>query len=119
MRPRVRGVPVEDLIEAARTFAHGKRGCVVCSTGPSFSTHSNLTFYLALCLNTLCGRWGREGDRAAFPNIMLPAFTPKAQPYPPYPVFGKEAMRVRGLKANASGMPTAALSDEILTEGPG
>ena len=113
------GLDPADIVAAARTFASAKRGCVVCSTGPSFSTRSNLSFYLALCLNTLCGRWGREGDMAAFPNTMLPAFTPKAQPYPPYPVFGANQLRVRGLRENASGLPSAALADEILTEGPG
>ena len=113
------GVDPERLIEAARTFGHGRRGGVVCSTGPSFATHSNLSYYLALVLNTLCGRWAREGDEAPYPNVLLPAFTPKAQPYPPYPVFGKHTMRVLGLKENASGLPTAALADEILTPGPG
>ena len=113
------GLDPADIVAAARTFAGGKRGCVVCSTGASFSTRSNLTFYLALCLNTLCGRWGREGDVATYPNVMLPAFEPKAQAYPPYPVFGSNALRVRGLRENASGLPAAALADEILTEGPG
>jgi len=113
------GVEADQLREAARTFARARKGGAICSTGPSFSTRSNLSFYLALCLNTLCGRWGREGDIAAFPNALLPAFTPKAQAYPPYPPVGETAMRVRGLKQNASGMPTAALSDEILMDGPG
>lgn len=112
-------VPIERLLEAARTFGRGKRGGVVCSTGPSFSTHSNLTFYLALCLNTLCGRWAREGDRAPYPNILLPAFTPRAQPYAPYPVISERPMRVLGLMENASGLPTAALADEILLDGEG
>lgn len=105
--------------DAARLFAAGKRGGVVCATGPSFSTMSNLTFYLGLCLNTLCGRWVREGEMAPYPNVLLPAFVPRAQPYPPYPVFGDFELRVRGLKENASGMPTAALADEILLGGEG
>jgi anaerobic selenocysteine-containing dehydrogenase len=113
------GVETESLREAARTFGRGRRGGVVCSTGPSFSTHSNLSYYLALCLNTICGRWARAGDDAPYPNVLLPAFTPKAQPYPPYPVYGKNPMRVLGLRENASGMPTAALADEILTPGAG
>lgn len=113
------GLDAADLVAAARTFAGGKRGSVVCSTGASFSTRSNLSFYLALCLNTLCGRWAREGERAAFPNTMLPAFTPKAQAYPPYPPVSEMPMRVRGLKVSAAGLPTTALPDEILTEGPG
>lgn len=113
------GVPAAALREAARTFGRGRRGGAVCSTGPSFSTHSNLSYYLALCLNTVCGRWARAGDRAPYPNVLLPAFVPRAQPYPPYPVFGKQPLRVRGLMENASGMPTAALADEILQEGDG
>ncbi len=113
------GVPVAHLLEAARSFGRGKRGGVVCSTGPSFSTHSNLSYYLALCLNTLCGRWAREGERAPYPNVLLPAFTPKAQPYAPYAVKSDTPMRVLDLHENASGMPTAALADEILLGGAG
>ncbi len=112
-------VPVEHLLQAARTFGQGRRGGVVCSTGPSFSTHSNLTYYLALCLTTLCGRWAREGDLAPQPNVLLPAFTPRAQPYAPYPVLSDRPMRVMGLMENASGVPTAALADEILQDGEG
>lgn len=112
------GISADDLVEAARTFGGGKTGSVVCSTGPSFAPRSDLSYYLALCINTICGRWGREGMRAAYQNIMLPPYTPKAQPYPPYPVFGKTAMRVHGMRQNASGLPTAALADEILLDEP-
>jgi anaerobic selenocysteine-containing dehydrogenase len=113
------GVPLATLLDAARTFGRASRGGVICSTGPSFSTHSNLTYYLALCLNTLCGRWARAGDSATYPNVLLPAYAPKAQAYPPYPVFGELAMRVHGLRENASGLPAAALADEILKGGEG
>lgn len=112
-------LPVESLLEAALSFGRGRRGAVVCSTGPSFATRSNLTFYLALCINTVCGRWARAGEPAPFPNVLLPAFTPRAQPWPPYPVTSDRPMRVGGLMENASGVPTAALSDEILQEGEG
>jgi anaerobic selenocysteine-containing dehydrogenase len=115
----VADVPVDKLLTAARIFGSGKRGGVVCSTGPSFSTHSNLSYYLALCLNTLCGRWAREGDNAPNPNVLLPAFQPRAQPYAPYPVVSDRPMRVHGLMENASGVPTAALADEILLDGDG
>ncbi len=112
-------VSVDDLLEAARTFGRARRGMVVCATGPSFSMRSNLAYYLAHCLNSICGRWAREGDRAVFPNVLLPAFTPKAQPMPAYDVYGAEPMRVMGLRETVAGMPTAALADEILLEGPG
>jgi anaerobic selenocysteine-containing dehydrogenase len=113
------GVPVEALLDAAHAFGRGRRGGVVCSTGPSFATRSNLTYYLALCINTLCGRWVRAGELAPFPNVLLPAFTPTAQPWGPYPVLTERPMRVGGLFENASGIPTAALSDEILQDGEG
>jgi anaerobic selenocysteine-containing dehydrogenase len=112
------GVPREQLLEAARTFARAKRGGAICATGASFGTHGNLSFYLALCLNTLCGRWAREGDAAPYPNVLLPPFQPRAQPYAPYPVFGNGQLRVHGgLRESACGMPTAALADEILLGG--
>jgi anaerobic selenocysteine-containing dehydrogenase len=113
------GLAQEEIIAAARLFAAGTRGGVVCATGPSFSTDSNLTFYLGLCLNTLCGRWVRAGETAPYPNVLLPAFTPRAQPYAPYPAVGSFPMRVHGLHDAASGLPTAALADEILEPGEG
>ena len=116
------GVPVGDLLEAARCFGRAPKGGVACATGASFSAHANLTFYLALCLNTRCGRWPREGDAAPYPNVLRPAFQPGAQPcqpYPPYPVFGKGRLRAHGLRESAAGMPTAALADDILAPGAG
>jgi anaerobic selenocysteine-containing dehydrogenase len=51
---------------------------------------------------------------------MLPAFTVRAQPIAPFAGWGYgEKMRVRGLTMTAAGMPTAALSDEILLDGDG
>lgn len=113
------GVAQDDLEEAARLFGRGKRGGVTCATGPSFSLNGDLTFYLGLCLNTLCGRWAREGDQATYPNVLLPAYRPRAQPLPPYPVTGERKFRSSDFRQNASGFPTAALPDEILTPGEG
>jgi anaerobic selenocysteine-containing dehydrogenase len=113
------GISQADLIEAARTFGRAKRGMAICATGPSFSLRGNLSFYLALCLNSICGRWAKAGERAVYPNVLLPAFTPKAQALPPTSFDGKETMRVMGLRETVAGMPTAALCDEILLEGPG
>jgi anaerobic selenocysteine-containing dehydrogenase len=115
-------IPAEQLVEAARVFAtHGTRGGMVhVGTGPAFATHGNLTEYLALCLTTVCGRWPRAGDPVNRPNVMLPAYTAKAQAMGPYPGWGYgEKLRVRGLGAAACGLATAALSDEILLEGEG
>jgi anaerobic selenocysteine-containing dehydrogenase len=114
------GIDADDLVAAARIFAAGPRGVAISGTGPNFATHGNLSEYLTLCLNTLCGRWNREGDPMIRPNVMMPAYTAKAQPYKPYRAWGYgEQMRVRGLGNTTSGMPTAALADEILLEGEG
>lgn len=109
-----------DLIEAARIFAQARNAGVSCGTGPSFATHSTLTEYLALCLASLCGHWAREGELLAKPNVLLPAYTARAQPWPPFQGWGFEPrLRVRGLGGCVSGLSAAALADEILLPGPG
>ncbi|WP_235571424.1 molybdopterin-containing oxidoreductase family protein [Mycobacterium sp. Root265] len=115
-------IPVERFIAAATTFAsHGaRRGMVNAGTGANFAAHGSLLEYLCLCLTTICGRWQRAGERVTRPNTLMPAFTAKAQPHPPYEGWGYgERLRVRGLTDTVAGMPTAALADEILLEGEG
>lgn len=117
---RAADVPEADLVLAARTFAGARRGGAVCGTGPSFATRGTLSEYLALCLTTVCGFWPRAGDPATRLNVLMPAFTPKAQPYPPYQAWGRgERLRARGLGNTAAGLPTAALPDEIMLPGEG
>ncbi len=114
------GIPAAQLIEAARTFASARVRHANSGTGPSMSMYCNLKEYLLACLNTVCGAWAREGDAVTRPNAMLPAYTPKAQAFPPFKGWGYgEQLRVRGLTDTAAGMPTAALADEILLEGEG
>lgn len=112
------GVPAAQIAAAARDFTRARRAGAVCSTGPSFAPHGTLAFYLALCLNTVCGHWPRAGEPAPYPNVLLPAHTPRAQAWPPYPAVGTMRLSATGLPQNASGLPTAGLSDQILTEGP-
>lgn len=115
-------IPVEQLLAAARTFAmYGtRRGMVNAGTGANFAAHGSLLEYLCLCLTTICGRWQRAGEKVTRPNTLMPAFTAKAQPHPPYEGWGYgERLRVRGLTDTVAGMPTAALADEILLPGDG
>ncbi len=115
-------VPIEQFIAAATTFAtHGtRRGMVNAGTGANFAAHGSLLEYLCLCLTTICGRWQRAGQPVVRPNTLMPEFTAKAQPHPPYEGWGYgERLRVRGLTDTVAGMPTAALADEILLEGEG
>ncbi len=113
-------VPRAQLELAARTFASAKRGCANAGTGPNMSPRGNLTEYLLLCLNTLCGRWLRAGERIPNPGALMPVARAKAQPVAPTKGWGfGEKLRVRGLANTAAGMPTAALADEILLPGDG
>ncbi|MET0700553.1 MAG: molybdopterin-dependent oxidoreductase [Mycobacterium sp.] len=115
-------IPVDQLIAAAHLFAtYGEHpGMVNCGTGANFAMHGNLLEYLALSLTTICGRWQRAGQPVTRPNTLMPAYTAKAQAFPPYEGWGYgERLRVRGLTDAVCGMPTAALADEILLEGEG
>jgi anaerobic selenocysteine-containing dehydrogenase len=114
-------VPVQDLIRLARTFATAGRGTAATGTGPSMSgRHCTLIEYLALALNTVCGRWMRAGERVPNPGVLLPPIPARAQANPPWRGYGYgEKLRVRGLTDAACGMPTAALADEILLPGDG
>ncbi|MBB5188882.1 anaerobic selenocysteine-containing dehydrogenase [Zhongshania antarctica] len=113
-------VPEQQIIDAARLFATAKRGVATGLTGANMSGHSSLVEYLMLCMNTLCGRFVRAGEAVANPGVLLPRATPVAEAVAPaaYANLG-EKLRVRGLAQSASGMPTAALADEILLEGEG
>ena len=114
------GVPRAQLEAAARLFARARVRHANSGTGPSFSMYCNLKEYLLACLNTICGAYTRAGQRVTRPNAMLPAYTPRAQPFPPFKAWGfGEKLRVRGLTDTAAGMPTAALADEILLPGEG
>lgn len=112
------GLEPSEIELAARTFAAGPRGCGVAGTGPNMSPHGNLTEYLLLALNTVCGRWRREGEAVANPGALLPRAMPKAQAMGPRAAWGRgEQLRSRPLGSSAAGLPTAALADEILYQG--
>jgi anaerobic selenocysteine-containing dehydrogenase len=114
-------VPAADLVKAARMFAAGPRGMVSCGTGPNMAPRGTLTEYLVLVLNTLCGRWVKQGERIPNPFVLMPEGEHKAQAEPrPEKAYGYgEQMRVRGLATSAAGLPTAAAADEILLDGEG
>lgn len=78
-------VPAEQIVKAARVFAGGKRGVAAGATGANMSGRSTLVEYLILSLNTICGRFLREGDAVANPGVLLARAAPRAQPTPPAP----------------------------------
>src|SRR3546814_9250929 len=54
------------------------------ATGAHFPLHGTLAEYLALCINTVCGRWVRAGQPHSQPHVLLPGVDIRAQPYAPY-----------------------------------
>lgn len=120
------GVSETDLCAAARLFAKGPRGFVSSGTGPDMGPRACLAEVLISSINTVCGRWNRQGDAIANPGVMQPEVPPLAQAIPPefLPEFfwsGKgDESRVRpGLFRVCNEMPTATLADEILVPGEG
>jgi len=110
----------DEIIEAARIFARSRYAGIGTGIGPSFSLTGTLTDYLATSLMSLCGFWSREGDRVVKPNVLLPAYAPRAEAMPPFPAWGfGERLRSRNLGYSVAGMPTGGLADEILTKEEG
>jgi anaerobic selenocysteine-containing dehydrogenase len=83
------------------------------------ATRGNLMSYLALCIQTLRGFWSRDGDRVSRPKVLTPRRDWRAQPIPPHRAWGFGAkIGVRSLQNSVAGMPTAALPDLMMSEGP-
>ncbi|MFM7786289.1 MAG: molybdopterin-dependent oxidoreductase, partial [Gammaproteobacteria bacterium] len=93
------GVDAALLREAARIFATGRRGVAVTGTGPEMAPNGWLGEHLVFALNTLCGRYYRDGEspRTAAP-LQAPMPLREGVIFPPEP-WGprREASRFRGL----------------------
>src|SRR5262245_19107089 len=84
------------------------------------SCRGNLVEYLLLCLMSACGHWRRAGETLPNAGALLLRASAVAQAAAPRRAFGYgPRLRVRGLGNNASGLPTAALAQEILLGGEG
>lgn len=115
------GVAAQHVVEAARLFANAKRGTASSGTGVSMAPRSNLSEQLVVTLNTLCGRYLREGESVHNPGVLTPAAPRRAQPVGgrPVPQDGP-ATRIKGLRSvSGFDLPTPVLADEILTPGDG
>lgn len=122
-------LPREQIEEAARLFAAGPRGVAISGTGPEMSDHPNLTQHLIISLNSICGRYYREGDTVPNGGVLSPASPRKAQVLPIPLAWGQGiSSRIKpelgeltamGMMGPVREMPTNLLSDEILTPGDG
>jgi anaerobic selenocysteine-containing dehydrogenase len=119
------GVAAQRIVEAARLFAAGPRGFASSGTGPDMAPHPCLTEHLLACLNSVCGRHNREGERLANPGVLSPPLPRPAQAIPrellpPILCWGDgPESRFRGLRQMFEEMPTATLAEEILEPGEG
>lgn len=120
------GLPAADIAAAARLFATSKRGTASSGTGPDMARFPHLSEHLILALNTLCGRWNREGDPVTAPSLLTPNAAPPAQVIPAEflpamlnPALNTKTSRIRGIKQVFQEMPTPVAAEEILTPGEG
>ena len=86
------GVSAQGLEAAAAAFAEPiheplgrrrKRGSAASGTGPNMAPHSNLAEHLLECLNVVCGRFARPGDRVPNPGVVAPRYPRVAEVIPP------------------------------------
>jgi anaerobic selenocysteine-containing dehydrogenase len=123
-------VDPEQIREAARIFGRAERGSAVTGTGPEMGPHANLLQHLVQCLNAICGRHYRAGERLPNPGVLTPDIPRQAQATSPQPQLLSEGLRSRVSDevgevfvltpyGPAPEMPAAVLSDEMLLEGDG
>jgi len=113
-------VPVETLFAVAEGFAKGGRGPAITATGPNMSPHSNLTELLVGCLNIICGKFVREGERITNPGVIYPRYPRPAQVVPAQrPWEQGPKSRIGGYGMLFGEMMTGIMADEILEPGPG
>ncbi len=113
------GLAEADLVAAARILVEARGGDTAPGVGTSMATRGTLTSYLALCIQTLRGHWARAGDPVSRPKVLTPRRDWRAQPVAPFPAWGFGVQTsVRGLQQTVAGMPTAALPDLMMSDGP-
>jgi anaerobic selenocysteine-containing dehydrogenase len=114
------GVSGGDVERAVEMLVSSRRGGATAGTGPNMSGEGPLVEYLLLCLYDLFGYWRRVGDSVSNPPVLAPERAWSAEVIAPSAAYGfGELLRGRNQRQNAAGMPTAALADEILLDGPG
>lgn len=113
------GLNPRDLRAVAQLFARDcKQGAVYTGTGPSMAPHSNLMQHMADCLNVICGRYTRAGDRVMSVDMLSPAMEFRAEVIPPSrDSWNAPPSRIRGVGCLAGEKTTGTLPDEILTPG--
>ena len=118
------GVPQAILRAITEAFAapvagRRKRGAATSGTGPNMAAHSNLAEHLIECLNAVCGRFARVGDRVMNPGVLGPRWPRRAQVRAPTRSWESGWQDERGYGLIFGERMTATLPDAILGDGRG
>lgn len=122
------GVTASELLAAARLFAEPiavsagvrrKRGSAASGTGPNMAPHANLAEHLLECLNVVCGRFARPGDRVMNPGVLGPRRPRRAEVIAPGRGWEHGAKAPGGYGMLFGERMTGALADDILSDDPG
>ena len=108
------------ILEAAQMFARdARRGGAYCGTGPCMAPFGNTTQHLVDCLNFICGRVKRPGDRV-LTDMIGPHYPLHAEVVPPSRSYATvPPSRIRGAGHVGGEKLTSTLAEEILTPGTG
>jgi anaerobic selenocysteine-containing dehydrogenase len=115
------GLARGELRQAAELFAHSaKRGAAIAGTGPDMAAHSNLAEHLIECLNVVCGRYLRAGERVPNPGVLVPRRPRRARVIAPRRSWERgHKSRIRGVGMLFGEMMAGIMADEILQPGKG
>ena len=94
-----------------------KRGSAASGTGPNMAPHANLAEHLLECLNVVCGRFARPGDRVMNPGVLGPRRPRRAEVIPPARGWERSPRSPSGFGMLFGERMTGALVDDILAEG--
>lgn len=113
-------IAAEDLRAVASLFARESRtGIAVSGTGLSMGPHSNVADHLAECLNAICGRYLREGNRILNPGVQNKRREYRAQVVPPNRTWETGPKTSGGHGQIFGELMSGVLADEMLLQGPG
>ena len=115
------GLQPGQIRQVAEMFARdAKTGAAHSATGVCMAPDSVLAHQLIETLNVICGRYLRAGDRVHTIAMTDPPHPVQEGVIPPSRFWEADGpSRIRGTHNIGGERPTATLSDEILTPGPG